>query len=299
MFKPEEFVVQHHQIFSWLKPYSGRVPEGFWSSYSGAFFRNEFYKFSPDESHLLEIVYPSFDEEYFEWIDLLESIHNADKSFVMIELGAGYGRWLINAWTALKRIKPDLPCHLVGVEAEPTHFKWLKQALLDNKVILENVDLFEAAVGARNGWGYFYVGIPYEWYGQHLTSQRENDYLLRTSSNQEEKLYTSRGEELKRVKMITLSSILAKHKIVDLIDLDVQGAELDIIQESIVGIDQKVKRVHIGTHNKAVEEGIRKLFNSYGWKCNYDYTCREKNSTSWGEMYFDDGVQSWTNPRFL
>ena len=41
------------------------------------------------------LPYPDFCEEYFEWIDVLESVLAADQQFVMIELGAGYGRWLV------------------------------------------------------------------------------------------------------------------------------------------------------------------------------------------------------------
>ena len=49
----------------------------------------------------------------------------------MIELGAGYGRWLVRAATALQQVK-DLPFQLIGVEAEPQHFKWLLQHFKDN-----------------------------------------------------------------------------------------------------------------------------------------------------------------------
>jgi len=31
--------------------------------------------------------------EYFEWIDLLESIDHANRQFIMLEIGAGLGCW--------------------------------------------------------------------------------------------------------------------------------------------------------------------------------------------------------------
>ena len=51
----------------------------------------------------------------------------------MVELGAGWGRWLVDAWSVLKQIgKTDKGLLLVGVEAEPTHFEWMKQHFADN-----------------------------------------------------------------------------------------------------------------------------------------------------------------------
>src|SRR6516164_7775912 len=64
---------------------------------------------------------PDFNEEYIEWVALAEAVAAAHKHFVMIELGAGWGRWLLNAG-ALARLRGDLTFQLVGVEAEPRHY---------------------------------------------------------------------------------------------------------------------------------------------------------------------------------
>ncbi len=77
---------------------------------------------------------PSVDEEYFEWIDLLESVLAAERSYTMIELGAGYGRWVIRAALALKQFNGQLPYRLIAVEAEPTVFQWLRQHFRDNEI---------------------------------------------------------------------------------------------------------------------------------------------------------------------
>ena len=64
---------------------------------------------------------------------MLESVLEADDGFTMVELGAGWGRWLVDAWSVLKQIgKTDKRLLLVGVEAEPTHFEWMKQHFADN-----------------------------------------------------------------------------------------------------------------------------------------------------------------------
>ena len=45
-------------------------------------------------------AYPSFNEEYFEWVDVLEAVVARAGMFTMLELGAGWGRWLANAAAA-------------------------------------------------------------------------------------------------------------------------------------------------------------------------------------------------------
>src|SRR5262245_19881474 len=40
---------------------------------------------------------PVPNEDYFEWVTLIEAVVEARERFTMIELGAGWGRWLANA----------------------------------------------------------------------------------------------------------------------------------------------------------------------------------------------------------
>ncbi|MDQ3378761.1 MAG: hypothetical protein M3546_00345 [Actinomycetota bacterium] len=86
---------------------------------------------------------PRPDEEYLEWIDVLEAVSNARDRFTMVELGAGWGRWLVNAAAALHHRSDDMAYCLVGVEAEPTHFRWLRQHMLDNAIEPDRVELIK------------------------------------------------------------------------------------------------------------------------------------------------------------
>lgn len=82
---------------------------------------------------------------------------------------------------------------------------------------------------------------------------------------------------------------------VDLIDLDVQGAELRILTAAADELNSKVKRIHIGTHNTVIEAGLRSFFSHMGWKCLNDYFYQQECSTPYGIIKFDDGVQTWIN----
>jgi hypothetical protein len=84
---------------------------------------------------------------------------------------------------------------------------------------------------------------------------------------------------------------------VDLIDLDIEGQELVTLTAAVADLDAKVKRLHIGTHGVEIEAGLRQLFSDHGWRCLADYSLQKTSETPWGVIAFDNGVQSWVNPR--
>ena len=53
--------------------------------------------------------------------------------------------------------------------------------------------------------------------------------------------------------------------------------------------EQKVRHVHIGTHNLQVEIGLRHLFRDVlKWVCIDDYPCDGTADTPWGPVIFLD-----------
>jgi hypothetical protein len=79
--------------------------------------------------------------------------------------------------------------------------------------------------------------------------------------------------------------------------MDIQGHELAIVSAGIALLNDKVKRVHIGTHSAEIEHGLRELLRAQGWSCLFDYAGGGTSETPWGAFHFQDGVQSWENPR--
>jgi FkbM family methyltransferase len=252
----------------------------------------------------VQTSYPPVDEEYFEWIDLLESVVSARKSYTMIELGAGYGRWAVRAAFAAQRYNQKLPYRLIAVEAEPAHFEWMRLHFSDNRIDPGKHSLIHGAVSDTPGEVSFYVGSgpdecrPAAWYGQSLTQ----DYEVVTQI--EEKRYCefevqrlASGFASISVPAITLTSILADLRQVDLIDFDLQGHEGSVVRSAIHELNAKVKRLHIGTHSPEIEVGLRELLTCHRWRCLADYPSSSTSQTPWGTVPFQDGVQSWVNPR--
>ncbi len=71
-----------------------------------------------------------------------------------------------------------------------------------------------------------------------------------------------------------------------------------MLEAGAVELDAKVKRVHIGTHGEDVEVRCRRLFTRLGWEKRNDFMAGADVETVYGRIGFQDGVQTWINPRF-
>lgn len=223
--------------------------------------------------------------ELYEWQGLLDAISETKRRFTMLELGAGYGRWIVRAAAALRRYRPGTKYRLIAVEAEPTHFRWLQQHTRDNHLRrwsrAGSCRLVNAAVSARSGHQDFYVGSPESWYGQALV-RPENE---------------GADAPVQSVKTVRLGQLLRRLRRVDLIDIDIQGAELEVLSEArpLLG---RVRRIYVETHSNMIHEQLESvLLAAQGnWSRVVDVPLGAHRSTPLGEASFDDGgVQLWVN----
>jgi len=259
-----------------------------------------------ESDRVAEVVtppYPIFNEEYFEWVDILESVEAATDNYVMIELGAGYGRWSVRAALAAAR-RSSCTFQCVAVEAEPVHFRWMVDHFRDNGISPEDHDVIWAAVGAQPGFVPFWIGEPDGWYGQAIASKtrdplpspRMRRRLKARSVLGRPPAVSATEKSLLWVPCVTLTELLAPYPEVDLIDLDVQGSEFDVLAPAIGLLNERVRRIHIGTHSTQIEEDLRQLFSAAGWEKLNDYPCQSRVPTPYGDITFGDGVQTWLNP---
>lgn len=296
--------MNYHPVFHRFDRWSGEIGSGWQVNFLGVRTRAEFTAQSagalPAESCRVTTEYPPFDEEYFEWVDILEAVLAAERTFTMIELGAGWGRWLMNA-AAAARQRGGLRTRLIGVEAEPTHFRWMQQHFRDNGVEAGSLTLIEAAVAAEDGVVRFHIGDPSSWYGQAIDPNQPAPRSARLLLGRLRSLVRRRRPRETRaivdVRAISLSAILDHVEHVDLIDLDVQGVEAEVLESAPQKLSEKVARVHIGTHSRENESRLRTLFEQLGWEKLNDYPCGTETETPWGPIAFQDGVQTWRNPR--
>lgn len=272
--------MEQHPIFSHFKPSVEFISDSFLGTVS----RREFTSEAMQEKVCARgpAGLPAFNEEYFEWIDLLESIREwkpGSGPYTFMELGAGYGRWSVRAAIARPLAR------IIAVEAEPTHFAWLKQNFKDNGVESDRLRLIKAAVSDKPGECLFYVGRPAEWYGQCIA---DPECAPPETGTVEVPCVTI--EQLLKYEYVTL---------VDLIDMDIQGHEFVVLNSAIEVLNAKVKRLHIATHSDEIEHRLMELLEAQEWEYRWNYGCGRKYGTPYGDIKFQDGVQSWVNKRFL
>ena len=306
---PESATPTHHAAILAQPPVQVWSPAGVVVDFLGSKTRLSYEAGFPgqsDRARIADVVtpsYPLFDEEYFEWIDILESAAAAKDRYVMIELGAGYGRWAVRAALAAAR-KPSCTFQCVAVEAEPVHFRWMLDHFRDNGLNPDDHDVIWAAVGAQSGMVPFWIGDPDGWYGQAIASKapepmpsaRMRRRLKARSVLGRPPITPPTEKALLWVPCVTLAELLAPYPKVDLIDLDVQGSEFDVLAPSIELLNERVRRIHIGTHAAQIEESLRELFSGAGWMKLNDYPCQSRVPTPYGDITFGDGVQTWLNP---
>jgi FkbM family methyltransferase len=275
--------------FFGVEPYRGDAPAGVMIDWLGMRRSTKYEQLEGmDEDRFTTPGYPPLTEEYWEWIDIFEAVRAAGQSFNMFELGAGYGRWCIAAEGALRKLRPDIPRSYTAVEAEPTHYIWLREHFTENGLDPDRHRLIQAAVAEDYGLANFVVGNSAKWWGQAIV---DIDFYAARNANT--------SDPVIHVPMIPLSALLEKEDLVDLIDMDVQGVEFEIVKEAIRGLNKKVRRLHIGTHSSEIEASLRTLLAKHDWVKNWDFDCLSSNVTPLGKVQFGDGVQSWTNPRLI
>ncbi len=178
----------------------------------------------------------------------------------MIELGAGFGRWVVRGGLAARQ--RGLPSRLIAVEAEPNVYGWLRQHFATNGL---DGTLIHAAISeipdevlftlAGRGVGHS-IGAPIP--GTASASRKTT--MLPVSRCRMEYcglpvLRHATGWRSVMVPSINLDCILEDLEHVDLIDMDIEGQELSTVRTHIDALTAKVKRLHIGTHGIEIETG--------------------------------------------
>ena len=233
-------------------------------------------------------------DDWYEWVDVLEAINAAQNGFAMIELGAGFGRWVVNAALAVQRHKTGIsgPLWLCAVEPSPTRFSWMRQHFQDNGLNPDDHCLLrcgvsvdgapavmpaETHVDARNGYGNRLFQV----------SPLATRIVLRDRNDQPV------GHD--KIKTQTIGQIIGRRTI-DLLDMDIEGDEFIALEPFTDLLAAQVRRIHIGTHAPEIERQLCTLLTDTGFVLTRFLRCNDRNHTRNGVVTCLNGVQSWFNP---
>ena len=175
-----------------------------------------------------------------------------------IELGAGWGRVCLNlAGTIDFKLVPCNPkrYRFLAVEAEPTHFEWLQEHFKAQNI--NGTPVF-GAVSSKNGNCRFQANSDPDFhYGQGIAPM-----ITKRGIPNIHNIRNFFARKTIKVPMHTLDYLIQKHDIdhVDIVQMDVQGAEHDVIIGAEKSIkENKIDYFLINVHNNDIGNAISEL----------------------------------------
>ena len=275
--------MNHHAIFECF-PRSEIVGTGrhvfdFLGTRTDVKFKRGWEQFAIPDGRTATPPYPPKNEHYFDWIELLQAVSRAGSVFRMAELGAGWAPWLVRAAYAARYFDNIKSIELLGVEADPTHFYWMREHFVDNDLSPTEHHLIEGAVAAEPGTLKFpRVNNPEEDYGASLRAGQ------------------AKGSDTIAVTAHTLESLIDRFTgPIDLIHMDIQGAEYEVVPNTMGLLQERVKTLVIGTHISAELEQALCSQLADGWHPVTSVARNSMASTPYGNIQLGDGFHCWLN----
>lgn len=220
-----------------------------------------------------------------EWGAVLRAIDLSKRRFNMLELGCGWGCWMVNSGVAARNAGRVI--HVSGVEADEGHIAFADEACRLNGFGEHEFTLKRGVVSARAGGALFpRQDRPGECWG--------NEPIFDVSPSRRMELESQGSYDyLPNVKLSDLSN----NEPFDLIHLDIQGGEADFASASIEELNECCRYVVIGTHSREIEGRLFETFLSNGWTLEIERPAIIRLSAA-KPLTMIDGVQGWRNPRF-
>lgn len=227
-----------------------------------------------------------FLHEHDEWLGTLQSVIDAAPTgqLTVIELGAGWGPWLVVAHAAATALGGFHALRLLGVEASAAHHAMMLQHFADNGLDPGEHRLLLGAVAAADGvvrfprlpdpsaeWG----ATPLDPAAPGLTDQRGVAFAA-----------------FDEVPAFGLAGLVQRYERVDLVHCDIQGGEADAVPSAMPALSRRVRRMVVATHGRDIEARLARVFSEAGWRSEGWQTCQSDDAGTLTR----DGTQVWRNP---
>jgi FkbM family methyltransferase len=214
---------------------------------------------------------------------VLRAVDLAEGRFTMIELGCGWGCWMVNSGVAAKR--RNLPIGLIGVEGDPGHVAFAQEALATNGIAAADYTLIRGIAGAKAGVALFPRQTRS---GEHWGLQPKFD------CSADERVDLAAMGQYEEVPIVALADAIGGEPRIDLLHMDIQGGEASLIRECLELLTRKVAYIVIGTHSRTIEGELMALLLGAGWKLEIERPAI-LTITPDGPVTIVDGVQGWRN----
>ena len=221
-----------------------------------------------------------------EWASCLRSVDLSGDRFVMLELGCGWGCWMTNLGVAAKSMGKNVK--LYGIEADQDHLGFARASFSDNGITKKEFVLSLGIAGKAGSVALFpSIESGIDWGGTAIFNPSEEELKNAIDS-----------DKYVRMPIIDIAALIKDERKLDLLHVDIQGAELGLLTELFGLLCEKVRYIFIGTHSKQIEAGLFDLFASKQiWKLEMERPAIF-GLTDGQPVVQVDGVQAWRNSTF-
>jgi Methyltransferase FkbM domain len=232
-----------------------------------------------------------FHAEAPEYIAVADSVKRAGSRYCIAELGAAWGPW-IGLGGVMASNRGVKAIELIGIEALPARFELLRRHLAVNSLRPEEGD--ETTLGAvtcRLMAGAATATRTEVWFPDVPVT----DLGSAISGADSGRDYRGRRVRNLRVQGYPLAEILRDAR-VDLLHVDVQGAELELVRANLDLLARQVSAMMIATHSRVIEGELIALLYENGWQLELEKPCRvawRPKPPSQEAMTELDGCQYW------
>ncbi len=219
-----------------------------------------------------------------EWAAALRAVDLAKSTFRMLELGCGWGCWMVNTGVAARNA--GLKVHLTGVEADEGHIQFAREACALNGFMSDEFELRRGIVSARPGTALF---PRQERPGEHWG----NEPIFDATDEQVSALQATGHFDC--LTNISLKEIIGESGYLDLVHIDIQGGEADFVSSCLDELTEKVAYLVIGTHSRSIEGRLFDTFLHSEWQIEIERPAiLNVNENPFPQI---DGLQGWRNKK--
>jgi FkbM family methyltransferase len=243
-------------------------------------------------NHVLGFPIPSdYHAETVEWLGLLKTAITAQERYVAMEWGAGWAPWLVAGAKAAQHLGID-EWMLYGVEADPAHFKSMRQHFEDNGLLSGKHVLLQAAVGTEAGQA--------KWPDDPDPRNSWGTRPVRDNSSADVDYLDKRVDRFSDVQILSARDLILREPQWDMVHIDIQGWEASVCRGCATELNERVKWVIIGVHSRIQEAELLQLFHQNGWVLEHEKPTKFRFDPSRGtfeSMVIHDGTHVWRNPK--
>jgi FkbM family methyltransferase len=253
----------------------------------------------------LPIPTDGYRSEALEYAALALSVLHERPHYRVVEIGAGWAPWAVAGLVLAQRMGKR--GQGIAVEVDARHADWAIQHAADNEIPAQLISGSPAHIRERvlaeqsfDGLLVVHAACWHEETMLRFPSIDVSDMGAAVTPDQNATV-DYRGAHLEHhdVPTVTLETLLTEHT--DLLHVDLQGMELQVVLPAQEFLDQHVRLLAVGTHDRFIEGHLHAHFLPNDWGLVADDPCKASFDAvrpSLAGFTVQDGNQLYANARF-